>query len=314
MGGLSTLFTRTYNSRLQPWTISAVNKSQTVFSLTYDFHVCSGNNGDNGNVCVITNNLNGGRTQTFFYDRVNRLSTASFYGGSDQYAYDNWGNLLSKTVASGSGETWNQAVTANNQFSGWGYDASGNMTNTHNGPYHNVYDAENQWTYERVNGVSYLYNGDGQRVESSGGASGTRIYVYDPAGKVIREVDQNGNTLNDYFYLGSERMGRATLNGIYFYYGDHLGTSRVITDGSNICYDSDYFPWGGEIQVFTSNCPQNYKFTGKERDPDLGVDYFEARFYQDSMARFYSPDQMGGSMLDPQTLNRYAYVRNNPCP
>jgi RHS repeat-associated protein len=56
-----------------------------------------------------------------------------------------------------------------------------------------------------------------------------------------------------------------------------------------------------------------YKFTGKERDPDIGVDYFGARFYQDAMARFYSPDD--GSDQDPsnpQSWNLYSYVRNNP--
>ncbi len=54
------------------------------------------------------------------------------------------------------------------------------------------------------------------------------------------------------------------------------------------------------------------KFTGKERDTESGNDYFGARYYASSMGRFMSPDDFGGHMEDPQTLNRYSYVGNNP--
>ena len=60
-------------------------------------------------------------------------------------------------------------------------------------------------------------------------------------------------------------------------------------------------------------------FTGKERDPDMGSDYFGARFYQGTMARFYSPDWSStptavpyADLTDPQTLNLYSFLRNNP--
>jgi RHS repeat-associated protein len=54
------------------------------------------------------------------------------------------------------------------------------------------------------------------------------------------------------------------------------------------------------------------KFTGKERDAETGLDYFGARYYSGAQGRFTSPDPLGGHLADPQTLNRYAYVRNNP--
>lgn len=53
-------------------------------------------------------------------------------------------------------------------------------------------------------------------------------------------------------------------------------------------------------------------FTGKERDTESGNDYFGARYYASSMGRFMSPDEFGGHTEDPQTLNRYSYVANNP--
>jgi len=57
------------------------------------------------------------------------------------------------------------------------------------------------------------------------------------------------------------------------------------------------------------------RYTGKERDTESGNDYFGARYYASSMGRFMSPDPLYLEMnrlTDPQQLNLYAYVRNNP--
>src|SRR5207249_10749793 len=53
-------------------------------------------------------------------------------------------------------------------------------------------------------------------------------------------------------------------------------------------------------------------FTGKERDAETNLDFFEARYFSAAQGRFMSPDPLGGHIEDPQTLNRYVYVRNNP--
>ncbi|MDE1156354.1 MAG: HNH endonuclease [Acidobacteriaceae bacterium] len=62
-----------------------------------------------------------------------------------------------------------------------------------------------------------------------------------------------------------------------------------------------------------------YKFTGKERDAESGLDYFGARYYASSMGRWMSPDWSSSPeavpyshLDDPQSLNLYGYVRNNP--
>jgi RHS repeat-associated protein len=52
--------------------------------------------------------------------------------------------------------------------------------------------------------------------------------------------------------------------------------------------------------------------TGKERDTESGNDYFLARYYGSSMGRFLSPDPIAGTLANPQSLNRYVYVLNNP--
>ena len=57
------------------------------------------------------------------------------------------------------------------------------------------------------------------------------------------------------------------------------------------------------------------KFTGKERDPESGLDYFMARYYDQISARFLTPDPVSfqaEAMSDPQRFNLYSYVRNRP--
>src|SRR5579863_3432278 len=202
---------------------------------------------------------------------------------------------------------------------------AGNLTSV-NGVSTNVFNAENQWVQQTTYGVNYVYDGDGERVEAYGGPSGTRVYWYDDSGNVLSETDQTGAYKNDYIYFGGTRIawvdvGHGSPTTDNFYLRDHLGTARMIaTQNGTVCFDADYYPWGAEEQVHTNTCPgQNYLFSGKERDPDMGSDYFGARFYKGDMSRFFSPDWSAApepvpySKLDhPQTLNLYTYVANNP--
>jgi RHS repeat-associated protein len=69
----------------------------------------------------------------------------------------------------------------------------------------------------------------------------------------------------------------------------------------------------------TSVCFSRPHFTGKERDAESGNDYFEARYYASSTGRFLSPDWSAkvepvpyAKLDNPQSLNLYAYLGNNP--
>jgi RHS repeat-associated protein len=58
-----------------------------------------------------------------------------------------------------------------------------------------------------------------------------------------------------------------------------------------------------------------YKFTGKERDAESGLDNFGARYNASTMGRFMTPDPKMPSLkhlANPQKWNKYAYVLNNP--
>jgi RHS repeat-associated protein len=69
----------------------------------------------------------------------------------------------------------------------------------------------------------------------------------------------------------------------------------------------------------TADDATEHHFTGKERDTESGNDYFGARYYSSAAGRFMTPDWSAKvepvpySKLDnPQTLNLYSYVMNNP--
>ena len=49
--------------------------------------------------------------------------------------------------------------------------------------------------------------------------------------------------------------------------------------------ESDYYPWGGELQ-FVNNDSNDYKFTDKKRDTETGLDYFGARYYSNGLGRW----------------------------
>jgi RHS repeat-associated protein len=120
----------------------------------------------------------------------------------------------------------------------------------------------------------------------------------------------------------ARRDGATGTGGVFYYFSDHLKTASVITDSAGVIKaESDYYPWGGELQVL-SNDSNRYKFTGKERDGETNLDYFGARFFVSSLGRFANPDyddEDDGPVSipfynpsNPQSLNLYNYARNNP--
>jgi RHS repeat-associated protein len=130
-----------------------------------------------------------------------------------------------------------------------------------------------------------------------------------------------GNITNEYVYFGGQRIARRDASGnVYYYVEDMLGSSRVITQANGtVCYDADFYPFGGERTPLVNTCPQNFKFNGKERDPETGLDDFGARYFSSSFGRWLSPDWSAipapvpyADLTNPQTLNLYQFVGNNP--
>jgi RHS repeat-associated protein len=117
------------------------------------------------------------------------------------------------------------------------------------------------------------------------------------------------------------RFDDATLNGSNLLFAeDSLGTTRVTTDPSGVvCYDADFYPFGGERTPYTNSCSPTYKFEGKERDTETGNDDFGARYYSNRFGRWLSADWSAipvpvpyANLTNPQSLNLYAMVGDDP--
>jgi RHS repeat-associated protein len=112
-----------------------------------------------------------------------------------------------------------------------------------------------------------------------------------------------------------------------YYVEDILGSARVLTTNTGVvCYDADFYPYGTE-RPYTTTCPQNYKFEGKERDAETSIgsgntngnDEFGARYYSNRFGRWLSADWSSvpvavpyANLTNPQTLNLYSMVGDDP--
>jgi RHS repeat-associated protein len=103
-----------------------------------------------------------------------------------------------------------------------------------------------------------------------------------------------------------------------YYHGDHLGSSRQMSNANAYpMWEATYLPYGQEAAVAggSSTSVNHYKFTGKERDGESGLDYFGARYYASAHGRFVGSDPGALGIrhaLNPQKWNRYSYTLNNP--
>jgi RHS repeat-associated protein len=132
----------------------------------------------------------------------------------------------------------------------------------------------------------------------------------------------------NYLSLAEVKVWSATTSNVNWLVSDQLGTPRMIFDKTGALATvkrHDYLPFGEELsagQGARSNTlgygaadGVRQKFTQKERDNETGLDYFGARYYGSIQGRFTGADPAPiteKQLVNPQDLNRYAYVANNP--
>ena len=267
---------------------------------------------------------------SFTYDSLNRIASGQSGGTQwgEAYTTDAWGNMTAIGSYNGKPhESLSTTAGINNQLVGFGYDAAGNMTS--NGSVSYVYDAENRLISTNANGsYSYLYDGDGQRVEKctpegttpgtcASGATGTLYWRGNFVSDALTETDLSGNVQNNYIFFNGQRVARVDSAGaVHYYFSDHLGSHGVVENATaTVCeQDIDYYPYGGAQNDYCPTVAQNYKFTGKERDSESGLDNFGFRYYSSSIGRFMKPDEslVYWDRDNPQSLNLYEYALNNP--
>ncbi len=150
--------------------------------------------------------------------------------------------------------------------------------------------------------------------------------VYTPFPNYEREVTDGGAVTERATYTIAGQMVAVRAAGVLYYtYTDHLGnvvllskTNGSIVSGSNARYDpfGNYRTWPGSNvnptisdRGFTGHIHDN---TGDYPTQNVGLIYMNARYYLPEVGRFISPDSIVPEAENPQSYNRYSYVRNSP--
>jgi RHS repeat-associated protein len=114
-----------------------------------------------------------------------------------------------------------------------------------------------------------------------------------------------------HYYAGALLVARRDATGATWYHQDHLGSVRALTNQAGQKVASyDYSAFGATL-ASSATVANSRGYGGHEVD-ETGLVYMNARYYDPQMGRFISPDALVPASGNPQALNRYAYVYNNP--
>jgi RHS repeat-associated protein len=160
--------------------------------------------------------------------------------------------------------------------------------------------------------ATYTYNGDGLKIRRIGPDGTTRYYhdgirpiwEADGAGSMTGQLDRDiwGDLLSRKEPAGTRR----------YYHLDSLGSTTALSDEggttvSTLLYDA----WGNQRAV-SGPAIANYRFTGGELDQASGLYNMGARSYDTTIGRWLSEDSIQNRYFEPEALNYYTYVLNNP--
>ncbi|WPB74322.1 RHS repeat-associated core domain-containing protein [Archangium violaceum] len=276
---------------------SVVGPAGAVYQASYGYDA-------GGRVTSMTSATNPLSNVSYGYDALNRLTSVS--GNQSQgFAYDALGNM-----------TWNSQV-GNYQYADgthrhaatlagantYTYDANGQLVA--GGGRTLTWDADNRLASVSTAGgtTSFAYDATGQRVVKSGPSGTTRYF-----GALV-ELGSKGFTKN--YYAGPLLVAKRDSSGPTWLHQDHLGSVRAITNQSGQKVASyDYSAFGATL-ASSASVANSRGYGGHEVD-ETGLVYMNARYYDPQLGRFISPDALVPSSGNPQALNRYAYVYNNP--
>jgi RHS repeat-associated protein len=321
--GVSGAFTYSPD-RLQLTGLSYTNGSTNLFGLNYFYKTDStncptGTAGNNGQIQCIVDTVDNGRSATYSYDGLARLSAAGTVGSTAypqwglSWTYDRYGNRTAQSVTAGEAPSNSVVVNAaNNQITtaGYSYDASGNLTD--DGINTIVYDAKNRETNTSgsLGSGTYAYDGNGLRVQKISGST-TTVYLFSGS-KVIAEY-QNGaaptSPTREYIYAGNTMLTKIQSGTTTYYHQDHH-SNRLATNGAGAVTENlGTYPFG---EPWYNLASEKWLFATYERDSESNNDYAMARYGVNRLGRLSSTDPLGGSVADPQSLNHYAYTENDP--
>ena len=295
-----------------------------------------------GAIIGLTNKAVSGDTETYVYDWLDRMTAATGPWGTLTYGYDSAGNRLllksgstttyykygayNKLCESSTSDSNTCASPPSSSVTKYYYDASGDIVNratNANASY--AFDLDNRLVKACIaspcassNAYTFAYDGLGNRIRESGpSGSSTYTNTYVASGDqmlYLKGVVGATTTKTIYLYAGSLLVATVSGTTYSYFHEDHLGSVRLVTRAGSggkvtVVFSTNYQPFGA--QYAASGTDPNVKYTGQWSEA-AGLYWNHARYYDPTLGRFVSADPVLGSLSGPQTLNRYAYVGNNP--
>jgi RHS repeat-associated protein len=257
-------------------------------------------------------NLLNGITENYSYDKLYQL-TQAMQGATttESYTYDLVGNRISSTAGQYTYNKSNQLTTLAAIV--FAYDSNGSTTSKTSGTNLTTY----QWDFENrlssvtlPNGggvVSFRYDPMGRRIQKTT-SSGATEYLYDGA-NIVSELNVSGSVVASYMQGAGIDEPLAMKRGGYiaYYHVDGLGSTTSLsgTTGKPVAtYVYDAF---GNTTA-TEGIFNPFRYTGREQDPETGLYYYRARYYDPNIGRFVSEDPIRFFA----GINFYEYGFNDP--
>ncbi len=260
----------------------------------------------------ITQNIDQSGTHVYGYDAPDRLTSATYTGTpAESYAYDAVGNRTSShRSATYNYQPFNRLTSTSTAT--YLYNNNGNMISKSDasGTTQFAWDFENrlvQVVTPSAGSASYKYDALGRRIQRTPSSGISTNFVYDGQ-DVVKDINSDGSTVE---YLNGPgidnkiRQKGSSTSTTYYFSQDHLGSPTALTGTTGklverITYDA-YGNSAGSTRT-------RYGLTGRERDSLTGLLYYRARFYDPQLGRFISEDPIGLA----GGINSFAYVGNNP--
>ena len=124
-----------------------------------------------------------------------------------------------------------------------------------------------------------------------------------------------------YAYAGNQRLSRNNIwneardvnhDEMSYYLYDGRGSVTANTWYNGMVTDVYQYDPYGQVTLGSTKYTDFYGYNAESYNPNTGLEYLRARYYNAEEGRFFQEDTNLGDITDPLTLNRYAYVKNSP--
>jgi RHS repeat-associated protein len=264
-----------------------------------------------------------GRVAAYTYDDLYRLKTETISNdftpannGTISYTYDKVGNRLTRTTNIAPIPNQSFGYDLNDRLNSDTYDNNGSTTQSEGKVY--TYDFENRILSVNGNAVTFVYDGDGNRVVKTLGGT-TNLFLVDTNNltgyaQVFEEIHPTAGVQRTYVY-GADLISQDQLiAGVWtesFYGYDGHGSVRQLTNAAGAITDLyDYDAFGNLINQ-SGNTPNLYLYCGEQFDLEMGFYYLRSRYMTSSTGRFWTMDSYESGLSDPKSLHKYASSSNN---